>query len=64
MTAEGSCTHLGRVLVTELPESVDGCEECLKTGENRSWCCADEIGMVIPKVHWHSRLPASPLGRV
>ena len=26
------CTHLDTVLVTELPESVDGCEECLRTG--------------------------------
>ena len=27
------CAHLGHVLVTELPESVDGCEECLKSGD-------------------------------
>jgi hypothetical protein len=27
------CTHLDQVRVTELPESVDGCEECLKTGD-------------------------------
>jgi uncharacterized UBP type Zn finger protein len=27
------CTHLDHVHVTELPESVDGCEECLKTGD-------------------------------
>jgi uncharacterized UBP type Zn finger protein len=27
-----ACTHLDHVLITELPESVDGCEECLKTG--------------------------------
>jgi uncharacterized UBP type Zn finger protein len=27
-----TCTHLDHVHVTELPESVDGCEECLKTG--------------------------------
>jgi uncharacterized UBP type Zn finger protein len=26
------CTHLDHVHVTELPDSVDGCEECLKTG--------------------------------
>ena len=23
------CTHLDHVLITELPESVDGCEDCL-----------------------------------
>jgi uncharacterized UBP type Zn finger protein len=27
-----TCTHLDTVKVTELPESVDGCEECLATG--------------------------------
>jgi hypothetical protein len=27
-----SCTHLDHVLVTHLPESVDGCEDCLRTG--------------------------------
>jgi Zn-finger in ubiquitin-hydrolases and other protein len=26
------CTHLDHVHVTELPESVDGCEDCLATG--------------------------------
>jgi Zn-finger in ubiquitin-hydrolases and other protein len=26
------CTHLDHVHVTELPEAVDGCEECLATG--------------------------------
>jgi hypothetical protein len=27
-----ACTHLDHVLVTELPESVAGCEDCLATG--------------------------------
>ena len=26
------CTHLDTVEITELPEAVDGCEECLKAG--------------------------------
>jgi uncharacterized UBP type Zn finger protein len=26
------CTHLDHVQILELPESVDGCEECLATG--------------------------------
>jgi uncharacterized UBP type Zn finger protein len=26
------CTHLSTITVTELPASVDGCEECLATG--------------------------------
>jgi uncharacterized UBP type Zn finger protein len=28
-----SCAHLDRVQVTQLPEAVDGCEECLANGE-------------------------------
>ena len=28
-----SCTHLDQVRITQLPESVDGCEECLKAGD-------------------------------
>ena len=27
-----SCTHLDTITVTELPASVDGCEECLRQG--------------------------------
>lgn len=27
-----ACTHLDHVLVKELPERSDGCEECLRTG--------------------------------
>jgi hypothetical protein len=100
------CTHLDHVLVTELPDAVDGCEDCLATGgewlhlriclecghvgccdsspgrhasahargashpiirslepgEDWSWCFVDEVGMVIPGVHGHTRIPASPLG--
>ena len=33
MTPEQSgCTHLNTIEVTELPASVDGCEDCLRTG--------------------------------
>ena len=27
-----ACTHLDRVLITRLPESVEGCEDCLASG--------------------------------
>jgi hypothetical protein len=27
-----TCTHLDHVLVTQLPDSVEGCEECLTNG--------------------------------
>jgi Zn-finger in ubiquitin-hydrolases and other protein len=28
-----NCTHLGQIHLTTLPESIAGCEECLKTGD-------------------------------
>jgi hypothetical protein len=28
-----TCTHLDQVEVTQLPDSVEGCEECLKVGD-------------------------------
>ena len=31
-----ACTHLDTVELTELPAVVDGCEDCLKTGD--PWC--------------------------
>ena len=33
MNQVASCTHLDQVRITQLPESVDGCEECLATGD-------------------------------
>jgi uncharacterized UBP type Zn finger protein len=30
------CAHLASVQITELPESIDGCEECLQSGDK--WC--------------------------
>jgi uncharacterized UBP type Zn finger protein len=32
MSAMPDCTHLDQVLITELPESVPGCEDCLAMG--------------------------------
>src|SRR5262249_37577380 len=31
--AMAACTHLDRVRITQLPEAVDGCEDCLLTGD-------------------------------
>jgi uncharacterized UBP type Zn finger protein len=28
-----TCAHLDSIQITELPEAVEGCEECLKTGD-------------------------------
>jgi Zn-finger in ubiquitin-hydrolases and other protein len=30
------CTHLDHVVLTQLPEAVDGCAECLEMGS--PWC--------------------------
>jgi uncharacterized UBP type Zn finger protein len=30
------CTHTDRIELTELPESIEGCEECLQSGDG--WC--------------------------
>jgi uncharacterized UBP type Zn finger protein len=29
---EATCTHLNTIQMTELPEAVDGCEDCLREG--------------------------------
>src|ERR671916_657874 len=31
-----ACTHLDTVTITELPESIEGCEDCLRDGGK--WC--------------------------
>ncbi len=50
-----TCTHLDHILITQLPESVDGCEDCLASGGSwlhlriclecgRVGCCDDSPG--------------------
>jgi uncharacterized UBP type Zn finger protein len=100
-----TCTHLDQVKITQLPESVAGCEDCLRDGgvwlhlricltcghvgccddspnqhaskhahavshplihslepgEDWSYCYIDDIGMLIPEVHGHTRIPPSPM---
>ena len=100
-----TCTHLDQVKITQLPASVDGCEDCLREGgvwlhlricltcgkvgccddspnrhaskhahaeshplirslepgEDWSYCYIDDIGMLIPEVHGHTRIPPSPM---
>src|SRR4029077_1729191 len=65
------CTHLDHVLITELPTAVDGCEDCLLTGDpwlhlriclecGHVGCCDDS-----PNRHAtaHSRSSGHPLIR-
>jgi len=99
------CTHLDEVKVLQLPESVAGCEDCLRDGgvwlhlriclgcghvgccddspnrhasahhraaghalirslepgEDWTWCYEDEVAMIIPDIHGHTRIPPSPM---
>ncbi len=32
MSGQRSCTHLGSIELTRLPDAVDGCEDCLREG--------------------------------
>jgi hypothetical protein len=50
-----TCTHLDHVQITQLPESVQGCEEW-------SWCFLDDVAPLIPEVEGETRIPPSPLG--
>src|SRR5579875_2034115 len=67
----GSCTHLNTVAVTELPQSVAGCEECLRDGGvwlhlriclqcGHVGCCDDSPGRHATA---HARAAAHPLIR-
>jgi uncharacterized UBP type Zn finger protein len=100
-----TCTHLDQIQIFELPESVEGCEDCLRTGdvwlhlriclvcghvgccddspnrhatahyqssghplihslepaEDWTWCYLDEVGMLIPEIRGHTRIPPSPM---
>jgi uncharacterized UBP type Zn finger protein len=99
------CEHLQSIEITHLPESVDGCVDCLRDGgvwlhlriclscghvgccddspakhasrharesehplirslepgEDWCWCFIDELGMVIPQITGHTRIPPSPM---
>jgi hypothetical protein len=49
-----ACTHLDQVKVHEFPASVDGCEECLRDGN-------DEVLFVLEGIRGTTRIPPSPL---
>ena len=40
-----TCTHLDRIDLVRLPESVADCEDCLAIGG--TWCYVDEVGFVV-----------------
>lgn len=65
------CSHLDQVTVTELPEQIAGCEECLKIGDrwlHLRMClscgkigCCDSSPNRHARAHWHE--DAHPLMR-
>lgn len=62
----GSCTHLDHVLVTELPEGIAGCVECLALGT--PWChlriCLEcgHVGCCDSSPHKHATAHAQETG--
>ena len=68
-----ACTHLDQVRVTRLPDSVEGCEDCLATGGEwlhlriclecgKVGCCDDSPNRP-RRAHAQQRPPADPLAR-
>jgi hypothetical protein len=57
------CTHLDQIEVRELPAAVDGCEDCLRTGEDWNWCYVDEVAFLVDGISGKTRIPPSPLLR-
>jgi len=56
---EPTCTHLDQIAVTVLPDSIPGCEECLKMGSRwlhlRMCLTCGKIGCCDSSRHQHAR---------
>jgi uncharacterized UBP type Zn finger protein len=61
-----TCTHLDEISVTELPSSIAGCEECLRTGGRwvhlRMCASCGQIGCCDASPHRHARVHAAESG--
>jgi uncharacterized UBP type Zn finger protein len=61
-----ACTHFDQITVTELPESIAGCEECLKIGGRwlhlRMCMSCGKIGCCDSSPNRHARAHASEAG--
>jgi uncharacterized UBP type Zn finger protein len=61
-----TCTHLDHVEVTQLPESVEGCEDCLASGEKwlhlRICLECGKVGCCDDSPKRHARLHAETSG--
>ena len=69
-----SCSHLDQIQVTQLPESVEGCEECLKVGDpwlhlriclecGKVGCCDDSPNKHATRPRAGERTSPDPLTR-
>jgi uncharacterized UBP type Zn finger protein len=62
----GTCSHLAQIEVTELPKSMSGCEECLKTGGDwlhlRVCMSCGKIGCCDSSPNRHARRHAAETG--
>ena len=52
------CTRFDQILITDMPASVEGCEDCLRIGGK---CYIDQVGLRVNGIHGNTRIPPSPL---
>jgi len=61
-----ACSHLDQVAITELPDRVEGCEECLETGDRwlhlRMCTTCGKIGCCDSSPNRHARRHAGEAG--
>jgi uncharacterized UBP type Zn finger protein len=66
MTNDSVCTHVDQIQITELPPSIAGCEECLKTGSRwlhlRMCMTCGKIGCCDSSPNRHARVHAGEAG--
>jgi hypothetical protein len=64
--AEATCTHLDRISVTELPDSIPGCEDCLEIRGRwvhlRMCMSCGKIGCCDSSPNRHARAHAAEAG--
>jgi len=60
------CSHLDQITVTELPEPINGCEECLRIGGSwvhlRMCMCCGKVGCCDSSPNRHARAHAAESG--
>jgi uncharacterized UBP type Zn finger protein len=66
VTSDVGCTHLDEITITELPGSIEGCEDCLAVGSRwvhlRMCMSCGKIGCCDESPNRHARRHASEAG--